>query len=31
MQQKISTFIAITIGGISVLVAIIFAFVQSQG
>mgnify|MGYP007118312780 CR=1 FL=1 len=31
MRQKISTFIAIVIGGISVMVAIIFAFVQSWG
>jgi hypothetical protein len=31
MRQKISTFIAIAIGGISVLVSIIFALIQSQG
>lgn len=31
MRQKISTFIAIAIGGISALVAIIFALIQSQG
>jgi|AutmiccommuBRH23_1029490.scaffolds.fasta_scaffold00049_11 hypothetical protein len=31
MRQKISTYIAIAIGGISIIVSIIFALVQSQG
>jgi len=31
MRQKISTLIAIAIGGISVIVSIIFALIQSQG
>ncbi len=31
MRQKISTWIAIAIGGIGIIVSIIFALVQSQG
>lgn len=31
MRQKLSTLIAFTIGVISVMVAIIFALIQSQG